>query len=149
MWNVPFFGINEERAEISKQSKGKTSVTSLDVSLSSTFRSQPFLKRKKIKICKGQMHKGGRFSPAFYVSFNKCCFSGQDSVSTGVLRSKNHLWQLITYFDFQHLTRAFPVSPQNTVHRGEQSVEINPAFCKHFQINNAQAPFNTFNKYTL
>lgn len=56
---------------------------------------------KKKKICKGQMPEGGRFSRAFYVSLNKCCFSGQESVSPGVPRSKSHLWQLSTFFDFQ------------------------------------------------
>jgi len=39
------------------------------------------------------------------------------------------------------------VSPQNTLHRGEQSLEISTALYK--QINNAQAPLITFNRYTL
>lgn len=95
-----FFGSREERSGVSRQSKGKTLVTCLDVSLSSTFRSQALWEKKK-KICKGQMHEGGRFSRAFYVSLNKCCFSGQESVSPGVPRSKSHLWQLNTFFDFQ------------------------------------------------
>lgn len=102
MWKVPFFGNNEERADVSRQSKGKTLVTCLGVSLSSTFRSQALKKKKKKReIHKGQTHEGGRFRRVFHVSLNKCCFSGQESVGTGMLRSKSHLWQLITFFDFQ------------------------------------------------
>lgn len=42
-----FLGSKEERSGVSRQSKGKTLVTCLDVSLSSTFRSQALWEKKK------------------------------------------------------------------------------------------------------